>query len=166
MADSIKQLQEMIKQSSKLADSFKNSPMQKLLESTNKMAFDIPKSFVNIPHINAVNIPTLSEKNSYQSAGVLMRRLADTISQWRTQVPADSQPAILAILHGGNQINVSLLAEEGFHGIRIEGTIDSSPCMLLAHQSSVQLLCYVEKVENEKDRRTIGFIIDGKKQDI
>lgn len=101
------------------------------------------------------------EENRYRSAGELMRRLADTITQWRAQVPKDTQPAILAILHGGAQIQVTLLAEESYHGIRIEGTIDGNPCMLLAHQSSVQLLCYVAKVEAESARRKIGFIIDG-----
>ncbi|TVO55281.1 hypothetical protein [Denitromonas halophila] len=107
-----------------------------------------------------------AEQNLYQSAGALMRRLADTVTEWRTQVPHDAQPAILAILHGGVQINVSLLAEESFHGIRVEGTLNGAPCMLLAHQSSIQLLCYVAKVEPEAPRRTIGFIIDGETREI
>jgi hypothetical protein len=141
--------------------------MQSLIEaSKGSMAFEIPRTFVDMPHIEPVRIPTPKEQNNYQSAGVLMRRLADTIAQWRTQVPDDSQPAITAILHGGIQINVSLLAEESFHGIRIEGTINGSPCMLLAHQSSVQLLCYVAKVEKEESRRKIGFIIDGQEQSV
>ena len=106
------------------------------------------------------------EENRYRSAGALMRRLADTITQWREQVPEDAQPAIVAILHGGVQINVSLLAEESYHGIRIEGTIDGNPCMLLAHQSSVQLLCYVVRIEAHTPRRKIGFIIDGETQEV
>lgn len=107
-----------------------------------------------------------AEQNLYQSAGALMRRLADTVTEWRAQVPEDAQPAILAILHGGVQINVTLLAEESFHGIRIEGTLNGAPCMLLAHQSSVQLLCYVAKVAEAAPRRTIGFIIDGETREI
>ncbi len=107
-----------------------------------------------------------AEQNLYQSAGALMRRLADTVTEWRAQVPEDSQPAILAILHGGVQISVTLLAEESFHGIRVEGTLNGAPCMLLSHQSSIQLLCYVAKVEPEAPRRTIGFIIDGETREI
>jgi len=170
MTDSAKKLQDLLNNSSlsKLADSFKNSPMQELIEATRKsaMACEIPKEVFSIPRIDPVRIPTSKEQNSYQSAGELMRRLADTVTQWRTQVPADSQPAIIAVLHGGIQINVTLLAEESFHGIRIEGTIDGNPCMLLAHQSTVQLLCHIAKVEKEEFRRKIGFIIDGKETSV
>lgn len=56
------------------------------------------------------------------------------------------------------------LAEESFHGIRIEGKIDGNPCMVMAHQATVQLLCYIEKVEKEESRRSIGFIINGEEQ--
>lgn len=71
------------------------------------------------------------------------------------------QPVILAILNGGIQIDVERMAQESFHGIRIEGLLNGNPCMLLSHQSSVQLLCFVQKVEKENYRRKIGFIIDG-----
>jgi len=121
----------------------------------------LPRLQIELPHLEPVRTPNLKEANAYQSAGVLVRRLAQTVSQWRQQVPPDAQPVVLALLSSGVQINVSLLAEESFHGLRIEGTIDGTPCMLLTHQASVQLLCYVAKVENETARRRIGFIIDG-----
>ncbi|MDM3870963.1 hypothetical protein QSV34_06295 [Porticoccus sp. W117] len=122
---------------------------------------------VPLPHTSIAPAPSEEEvSNDYRSAGVLMRRLADTVIQWRNQLPEDQQPAILAVLNGGIQINVLRLAQESFHGIRIEGTINGSPCMLLSHQSSVQLLCYVEKVEKEEFRRRIGFIIDGEEEEV
>ena len=93
-----------------------------------------------------------------------MRRLINTISKWRRELPEDQQPAILAILHGGIQINVELLAQESFNGIRIQGKLGGSPCMVLAHQATVQLLCYVQKVEQEEQRTRIGFIVDGEEQ--
>ncbi len=108
----------------------------------------------------------LMHANEYQSAGVLMRRLADTITQWREQLPADEEPAILAVMFGGIQINVERLAQESFHGIRIEGQMNGSPCMLLSHQSTVQLLCFVRKVEPENTKRRIGFIIDGEEEEV
>lgn len=106
---------------------------------------------------------TAEEKNYYQSSGVLLSRLAESISQWRLQLSQDVQPAIIAILHGGIQINVERLSQESFHGIRIEGTMQTKPCVVLAHQSTVQLLCMVQTIAPpEHPARTIGFIIEGK----
>ncbi|MES1935172.1 hypothetical protein [Salinisphaera hydrothermalis] len=119
-----------------------------------------------MPEFSMPRIPTQKEVNEYQSAGVLMQRLADSIVQWRRQLASDQQPAILALLHGGVQINVERLAEESFHGIRIEGKLNGSPCVTLTHQSTVQLLCYVEAVEQEEQRRSIGFLIDGKELNV
>ena len=105
-------------------------------------------------------------ENSYQSAAVLMRQLADSILDWRQQLPENSQPAIMAILHGGMQIKVHRLSQESFHGIRIEGTLNNNPCMLLAHQATVQMLCYVEKLTKGAARRKIGFIIEGEETEV
>lgn len=114
---------------------------------------------VRMPHI-----PTLQEANNFQSAGVLLRRLAESIKQWRVALPENVQPAIIAILHGGVQVQVDLLAQESFHGIRIEGRLQGSPAVVLAHQATVQLLCFVQPVSPpEQPRRQIGFVIDGQK---
>lgn len=121
---------------------------------------------LRIPELRVPQAPTPEQSNAYQSARALMRRLADSIMQWRHQLPADQQPAILAVLNGGIQISVERLAEESFHGIRIEGKLAGNPCMVLAHQATVQLLCYIERVEQEEHRRSIGFIIDGEEQQL
>jgi hypothetical protein len=126
--------------------------------------FDMPN--MEALQLHNIHIPTQKEVNEYQSAGILMRRLADAILQWREQLPETQQPAILALLYGGIQINVERLAQESFHGIRIEGKMNGVPCMILAHQSTVQLLCYVENVEKVESRRQIGFIIDGEETNI
>lgn len=108
-------------------------------------------------------ITTFEETNHFQSAGVLLRRLADSIAQWRAQLPEDVQPAVLAMLHGGVQIDVETLAQESFHGIRIEGKLQGSQCVVLAHQATVQLLCFIQPVNPpEHPRRPIGFVVDGK----
>lgn len=145
------------------------SAMKKALESIERGnsgldSFRLPE--LRLPEFHMPRIPTQQEVNEYQSAGVLMKRLADSIIQWRRQLPEDQQPAILALLYGGVQINVERLAEESFHGIRIEGKLNESPCMVLAHQAGVQLLCYIQKVEKEEGRRTIGFIIDGEERQV
>lgn len=121
-----------------------------------------------LPRLKVNRIPTQEEANEYQSAGILMRHLADTIVQWREQLPEGQEPAILAVLNGGMRINVERLAQESFHGIRIEGFMNGAPCMLLAHQSTVQLLCFIQISEQRprQQRRKIGFIIDGEEQEV
>ena len=130
--------------------------------ATNPAALDL--SSLRYPRPSEASAAQLAEnanENSYQSARALLQRLSQTVGEWRQQLGEDVQPAILAILNGGIQIEVERMAQESFHGIRIEGLLNGNPCMLLSHQSSVQLLCYVQKVEKPKFRRKIGFIIDG-----
>jgi len=160
----------------KALEAIENNPMQKALEAIEKSRpnmeqFRLPE--LRMPEFRIpehqfpdIKIPTQEEVNKYQSAGVLMRRLADSIVQWRNQLPSGQRPAILAILNGGIQIKVERLAEESFHGIRIEGKIADNPCMILAHQSTVQLLCYIEKVEEDDNQTRIGFLIGGKEQQV
>ncbi|WP_251358317.1 hypothetical protein [Kangiella sp. TOML190] len=117
---------------------------------------------VEPPKLDANQLNANQAVNDYRSSGELIRSLANTIRLWRQNTPADAQPAITAILSGGMQISVTRLAQESFHGIRIEGHVGGNPCMLLTHQSNVQLLCYIEKIAEEVPERTIGFIVDGK----
>jgi hypothetical protein len=162
-------------------DEIQNNPVSKVVEELNtrttQVALETMEKFntfsdsysypwLRMPELQIPTLPTAKERNEYQSAGALMRRLADSITQWRQLLPADQQPAILAILNGGIQIDVDRVAEESFHGIRIEGKMRGKPCMVLAHQATIQLLCYVENAEKETSRRRIGFIIDGKEQQI
>jgi hypothetical protein len=105
-------------------------------------------------------MPTAEEANHYQSAATLLRRLAESVGAWRQQLPEGFQPAVLALLNGGGRVQVERLAQESFHGIRIEGRMDDVLCVVLAHQATVQLLCLPEPV-NPTRGRSIGFIIDG-----
>ncbi|AOE50770.1 hypothetical protein [Kangiella sediminilitoris] len=100
--------------------------------------------------------------NDYRSSGELIRSLANTIKQWRNNMPKDAQPVIVAMLNGGLQINVSRLAQESFHGIRIEGSANGNPCMVLTHQNNVELLCYIQQIAEEEHETRIGFVVDGK----
>lgn len=123
---------------------------------------------VNLPTIDPelVKVPTPEERNNYQSASILMRRLASAVTEWRKQLPEGVQPAILAILHGGVQVDVNSLAQESFHGIRIDGIVNGVPCIVLAHQNTVQLLCYAQPINPpESPKRKIGFIIDGEESE-
>lgn len=155
----------------KALEAFTNEASTRLITEAMHDAHILP-----LPHAapapNSVEVICSSEKaieNNYQAAAVLMRRLAESIMEWRRQLPEGVQPAVIAILHGGLQIRVHRLAQESFHGIRIEGTLNGSPCMLLAHQATVQMLCYVEKIDQtiqEQKPRKIGFIIEGEEREV
>jgi len=166
------QLKESLSASSANIDAMKNvsanSSIQEALKTINSLKLPDPASFgfpdLKQPRIDleSFKMPTSEERNHYQSASVLMKRLANAITQWRGQLTENVQPAIVAILHGGVQVDVTTLAQESFHGIRVEGTVNGIPCIVLAHQSTVQLLCYIQPINPpETPRRKIGFIIDG-----
>ena len=129
--------------------------------ASNPGALDLSSLRYPKPTDTSQQIIENATENSYQSARALLQRLSETMIQWRKELPDDVQPAILAVLNGGIQIDVERMAQESFHGIRIEGLLNGNPCMLLSHQSSVQLLCFVQKIEKAKPRRKIGFVIDG-----
>ena len=129
--------------------------------ASNPGALDLSSLRYTKPTDASQQIIENATENSYQSARALLQRLSETMIQWRKELGDDAQPAILAVLNGGIQIVVERMAQESFHGIRIEGLLNGNPCMLLSHQSSVQLLCFVQKIEKEKPRRKIGFVIDG-----
>lgn len=98
------------------------------------------------------------DANVYRSAAVFLSSLAMEVKAWRQSLPPNYQPAVIAVLHGGVQVNVMRLAQVSFDGIRIEGTIEGNPCTLFAHQSTVQMICYAMEIREEEPRNPIGFI--------
>lgn len=102
--------------------------------------------------------PNLRESNEFRSAGVLMKAIADEALSWRQSLEEGLQPAIVAVLQGGIQIDVLKLSQVSFHGIRIEGKMGGNSCVMFAHQSSVQMLCHAIEIKEEAPQRSIGFI--------
>jgi hypothetical protein len=112
-------------------------------------------------------IKSFEENNEFQSAGILLKKLADSMLLWRQSIPDNYQPVVIAILNGNIQINVDRLSEESFHGIRVEGKLNGAPCMLLAHQATIQLLCLLQEIcPPETPKRQIGFIINGQESKV
>ena len=101
---------------------------------------------------------SMEEQNEYRSAAVFLASLAAEVKAWRVQLPPSYQPAVVAILHGGVQINVMQLAQVSFDGIRIEGLVQGSPVTVFAHQSTVQMMCFATELVEEKEPNPIGFI--------
>lgn len=108
--------------------------------------------------IQAISSTTPEQLNEYRSASAFMQAIAEEAMMWKKQLPEDHTPAILAVLHGGIQIHVHTLSQVSFHGIRIEGLMNGAPCSLLAHQSTVQIVCFGQKIIEKEERRPIGFI--------
>jgi len=111
------------------------------------------------------NVCSREDENEFRSAGVLLEALAIEARAWSEQLPPNFRPAIVAILHGGVQVQVRTLAQVSFDGIRIEGTMgDDIPCSMLAHQDTIQLVCYAIALdeagdeEEERAKNPIGFI--------
>jgi hypothetical protein len=110
---------------------------------------------------NLCPLPNCSQEeiNEFRSAGVLLKALAAEAKAWSTQLPPTYYPAIIAILHGGLQVQVRTLTQVSFDGIRIEGLLGDSPCSILAHQNTVQLICHALRQEEEQPQpHPIGFI--------
>lgn len=90
-----------------------------------------------------------------------MASIAQEAMEWKNALDEEHLPAIIAILYGGIQIKVNSLSKVSFHGIRIEGEVNGSPCAILAHQSTLQVLCHAVKIVKEAQApRPIGFIWD------
>lgn len=139
-----------------------NSP-QHLMDYLNQQMVPVP-GFTppSVRQDDICQIPACSQEdsNEFRSAGVFLKALAAETRAWSEQLPANFQPAIVAILHGGLQVQVRSLAQVSFDGIRIEGLMGDSPCSLLAHQNTVQLICHAVALTEEAEfvKRPIGFI--------
>lgn len=102
--------------------------------------------------------PDLRESNEFRSSGVLMKAIADEALSWRESLEEGLQPAIVAILQGGIQVEVLKLSQVSFHGIRIEGKMAGNNCVMFAHQANIQMLCHAVEIKEEAPKRSIGFI--------
>ena len=155
-----------------------------------KSRYDFPPSPIPEQRIESPDYPTppLSEQEGVEtpdlppiaiseepneSAGALLQRVADVVAAWRSQLPSDVQPGLLAILQDGSRLEVERLSQEGFHGIRIEGSFEwgkirkiggmeygRAACLVMAHQATVQLLCFAKNPGSPL--KLIEFVIDGK----
>ena len=101
--------------------------------------------------------------------------MGSTVRIWREQLKSSNeeqagkyQPVVLAYLSSGQVVQVQRMAPESFHCVRVEGALGfgGPPCMLLAHQASIQLLCTAFEITEEQPERTIGFVINNEEQDL
>ena len=105
-----------------------------------------------------IKLATQEEINEYRSASAFMKAVSDAAMEWKQSLPEGYVPAIIALLYGGAQIEAHNLAQVSFHGIRIHGMLNGSPCAMLAHQSTIQILCVAQQITGDSPRNPIGFI--------
>ena len=131
-----------------LSEAIKNLDLSKMLPL-----------FQPMPDYKPTPLPevSLEKAQEYASARSLIARLATRINWWIKNLPADQQPVVVAVLSNGLMIRATSLSAEGHNGVLIEGTTEQGPCMVLAHQANVQLLCFVETIPSGAVRRQIGF---------
>lgn len=99
--------------------------------------------------------PLSLELHEASSAAALVLNLKARVDAWTQALPDHLQVAMYAMLSTGEQIRVSSVTAEGQNGIAIDSP---DGCMVLLHQSSLQLLCVAEKIEDpSKGRSSIGF---------
>jgi hypothetical protein len=113
------------------------------------------------PQENYCPLPNCSQEdlNEFRSAGVLLKAIASEAKAWAEKLPDNYRPAIMALLHGGVQVQVHTLAQVSFDGIRVEGMMGENPCSILAHQDTIQLVCHAICTDPEEEEpHPIGFI--------
>ena len=117
----------------------------------------LPPRTYGFPEIKLPTIPTIEERNEFQSAGNLVTHLAAQIRIWQTQLPEDHQAVVWAVLPNGLSIDVRELSSYGHNLVKLTGLIGDSETVLLAHQATVQILCFIKREDEPERRYKIGF---------
>ena len=149
------------------ASLFDTSALRSAMEAAAANTAGLDKLFAaqttyRIPDLPKIHIPTPEERDAHASSSSLVKRLSEKVRGWRKKCPEDAQPVIVACLNNGTTIMVNTIVPEGFNGITIYGLMPSGgECMVACHQNSLQLFCYIKKVENIAEKRKIGFGVDG-----
>ena len=149
----------------------KPKTLESVMESLNQQISPVPGFKPPTVEKEALYCPlpdscTQEDKNEFRSAAAFLASVATEVKAWRTQLPKNYQPAVMAILQGGVQIHVMKLAQVSFDGIRIEGLLQDNPVTVFAHQATVQMLCFAMEIKEEKERNPIGFIWSDRSEEV
>ncbi|MFH0851810.1 MAG: hypothetical protein V1876_03610 [Candidatus Peregrinibacteria bacterium] len=121
--------------------------------------FTSPLASYSIPRISLpeIRMPSEAEKHEYESAGDFVSRLARQIHAWKKALPEDAQPVILAVLVNGLTVDAKHISADGHNVVRIVGHVDQMETMVIAHQVTLQVMCYIKKLRPDEPRYEIGF---------
>ena len=90
---------------------------------------------------DSVTICTPPSAKIQASAESLLRALAQSLRAWRSQLPPDLQPGLLALVHGGASIDVQSLTFCEPNCIRVSGSCEGDAYKWLASASEIQFFC-------------------------
>jgi len=107
-------------------------------------------------------LPSKEESNQYQSASVFLESISKEALNWKNELEKPYIPSVIALLYGGIQIQVDSMSKVSFNGIKIMGKMNGAPCSILAHQSTVQVLCCAYEKKEDEQTNPIGFKWDDK----
>ena len=95
------------------------------------------------------------------SAESLLRALAQSLQAWRSQLPPDLQPGLLALVHGGASIDVQSLVFCAPDFIRVSGSYEGDTYKLLAPASEIQFFCVPKTGPHNGPATFISFELGG-----
>jgi hypothetical protein len=99
------------------------------------------------------------------SSEEMLSRMALEINRWMRAQIASGRPKemhhwrIMAAIPDGSVVVIETIRASGHSTVKIAGqTLDGAPCLLLAHQSSVQLFVkFVANEQRQPEAKEMGF---------
>ena len=90
---------------------------------------------------DAATVNTPPSAKTQACAESLLRALAQSLQAWRSHLPPDVQPGLLALVHGGASIDVQSLAFCAPNLIHVSGSCKGDAYKWLAPASEIQFFC-------------------------
>ena len=100
-----------------------------------------PQDVNSVGTSDAATVCTPPSAKIQASAESLLRALAQSLRAWRSQLPPDLQPGLLALVHGGASIDVQSLTFCEPNCIRVSGSCEGDAYKWLASASEIQFFC-------------------------
>ena len=104
--------------------------------------------------------PRPERQPTHDSAAELVHTMSDIVDGWLEDLEPDEQAVIIAILGDQTALRVVEMTAQGHDVVILRGETANGPCMLVAHQATIQLICFIERITPQATRRTIGFNVD------
>ncbi len=120
----------------------KMSATQSALSQINARKAKLPPQAGNaVGPSDAATVSTPPSAKIQASAESLLRALAQSLQAWRSHLPPDVQPGLLALVHGGTSIDVQSLVFCAPNLIHVSGSCKGDAFKWLAAASEIQFFC-------------------------
>ncbi len=111
-----------------------------------------------IPQIGFTSVDGKVQENHFLAAR-FVDRLEARLTEMQKYLSEDERLEVLAFLPSGKAIDVDVVSYEDPSMITLQGQEQDTrkECSLLVHQSSLQLLVSVEKLQPDQPRKVVSF---------